>query len=83
MSVTHGNINDKHNEKKPDLTQKYIFSLDTAYTLDMSQRYIYNAEKRPIYHEVSCVCIKAMVVKVDYLGRAQVRQQGVHFSSLL
>jgi len=35
------------------MSQKYNFSPDIAYTPDMSQRYIYKTEKRPICHNVS------------------------------
>jgi len=34
-------------EIKPDMSRKYNFSKDIAYTTYMSPRYIYKAEKRP------------------------------------
>ena len=58
---------------KAGYNRKIYFSPDIAYTPDMSQGYIYKAEKCPICHKVSrakihqCFCIKAMVDKADYL----------------
>ena len=55
-------------ETTPDIAQKEFFSPDISYTPDMSQKYIYKLEKRPICHNVKA-STKATV------GRDHVRLQ--------